>query len=64
MRTERPRSSEGPGVGSAVAPSLPVQQAPSAVTANPNSGAIHVFVTGHGSTTSLFPPNANASSGG
>jgi hypothetical protein len=47
-----------------VTPSLPVQQVPSAVAANQNGAATRVFVTGHGSTTSLFPPNANASSGG
>jgi hypothetical protein len=46
-----------------VAPSLPVRQAPSAVAANQNSGAIHVFVTGHGSTTSLFPPNRGSGGG-
>jgi hypothetical protein len=47
-----------------VTPTLPVQQVPSAVAVNQNRAPTAAFVTGHSSTTSLFPPNANASSGG
>jgi hypothetical protein len=47
-----------------VAPSLPVQQVPSAVAANQNGAATHVFVTGGNRTTALFGHDGNASSGG
>ena len=47
-----------------VAPSQPVQQVPSAVAANQNGAATHVFVTGSNRTTALFGHDGNASSGG
>jgi hypothetical protein len=46
-----------------VAPSLPVQQVPSAVAANQNGAVTHVYVTGSNRTTSLFPPNGGSGGG-
>jgi hypothetical protein len=47
-----------------VAPSLPVQQVPSAVAANQNGAATRTFVTGHSKAISLFGQDGNAHSGG
>jgi hypothetical protein len=41
-----------------------VQQVPSAVAANQNGAATHIYVTGSNRTTALFGHDGNASSGG
>ena len=46
-----------------VAPSLPVQQVPSAVAVNQDGAATHAFVTDHRKATSLFSPNVGSGGG-